>query len=407
MELPESVDVKVAEADRQWTIVAEVGGFSRELRVRVLDDTLDAFKVITPADKDEADTVWKFDMMGKLGVSQHNMCSCSVTVLGDLLFVNTSNGVDETEEKVAAPDAPSFLALDKHTGEVVWTDNSPGPNILHGQWSSPAAAVLGGVPQVIFAAGDGWVFSFRAERGQGGKPELLWQFDTNPKESKWVVGGTGDRKDVIATPTIYDGLVYVAGGHDPEFGEGDTSLWCIDPTKRGDVSPQLAVKADDHAVMLPRRRAQAVIPTQGEEAIDNPNSAVIWEYRGHDRNGDGEFDFDEKMHCTTGAAVIKNDLLFIADFAGLLHCLDAKTAQVHWTYDTMAHVWGTVTIADNRVYVGDEDGDVCVFELKAEPHEPISEQTMEDSLYTSPTVANGVLYIASNRRVFAIQASAD
>ncbi len=40
--------------------------------------------------------IWSFDMMKELGTSQHNMCSCSVTALGDLLFVNTGNGVDES-----------------------------------------------------------------------------------------------------------------------------------------------------------------------------------------------------------------------------------------------------------------------------------------------------------------------
>lgn len=44
--------------------------------------------------KQEADVVWSFNMMEELGISQHNMCSCSVTCAGDLLFVNTSNGVD-------------------------------------------------------------------------------------------------------------------------------------------------------------------------------------------------------------------------------------------------------------------------------------------------------------------------
>src|SRR4030095_4414206 len=33
-------------------------------------------------EKHEADVVWKFDMMGKLGVSQHKMCAWSVTVSG-------------------------------------------------------------------------------------------------------------------------------------------------------------------------------------------------------------------------------------------------------------------------------------------------------------------------------------
>ena len=53
------------------------------------------FKEEPNDNKDEADVIWKLDMMSKLGVSQHNMCSCSVTCVGDLLFVNTSNGVDD------------------------------------------------------------------------------------------------------------------------------------------------------------------------------------------------------------------------------------------------------------------------------------------------------------------------
>ncbi len=39
--------------------------------------------------------------------------------------------------------------MNKNTGKVLWTDRSPGKNILHGQWSSPAVAELGGVAQAI------------------------------------------------------------------------------------------------------------------------------------------------------------------------------------------------------------------------------------------------------------------
>ena len=92
----------------------------------------------------EADVIWVYDMMRELGVSQHNMCSCSVTAVGDVLLVNTSNGLDESHINLPAPDAPSFIALDKNTGKLLWSDASPGENILHGQWSSPTYAVLGG-----------------------------------------------------------------------------------------------------------------------------------------------------------------------------------------------------------------------------------------------------------------------
>ena len=83
-----------------------------------------------------------------------------MTAVGDLLLISTSNGSDPHKKNVAAPEAPSFIALDKRTGKLVWADSSPGMNILHGQWSIPAYAVLGGVPQVMFAGGDGWLYSF-------------------------------------------------------------------------------------------------------------------------------------------------------------------------------------------------------------------------------------------------------
>ena len=72
----------------------------------------------------EADVVWSYNMMDRLGVSQHNMCSCSVTAAGDILFVNTSNGQDVEHNYIPAPEAPSFFAMDKNTGKVLWTDNS-------------------------------------------------------------------------------------------------------------------------------------------------------------------------------------------------------------------------------------------------------------------------------------------
>ena len=305
MELPESVKVTAVTAGKKWRLDAQVEGADREIQVAVQGPKLSAFKVVSPADKHEADAIWRFDMMAKLRVSQHNMCSCSVTAVGDILFVNTSNGVDEAHISCPSPDAPSFIAMNKNTGEVYWTDGSPGENILHGQWSSPAAGSLGGVQQVIFGGGDGWVYSFQADEGKDGKPVLLWKFDANPKESEWILGGSGTRNNIIATPVIYDGLVYVAVGQDPEHGEGVGHLWCIDPTKRGDVSPTLAVKANDNSTVIPHRREQAVKPELGEAAIANPNSAAVWEYSEYDQNGDDEIDFEEEMHRSCGTVAIQ------------------------------------------------------------------------------------------------------
>lgn len=391
---------------KKWILKGKVDGNNREVQISLQGPRLSFFKVITPADKDEADTIWVFDMMKELGTSQHNMCSCSVTALGDILFVNTSNGVDEAHISIPAPDAPSFIAMDKNTGEVLWTDNSPGKNILHGQWSSPTVAVLGGVPQVIFGGGDGWLYSFKADRGKDGKPELLWKFDANPKNTILELGGRGTRNDIISTPVVYDGKVYFATGQDPEHGEGVGILWCLDPTKRGDVSEELAVKRDDPKAILPVKRIQAVVESEGDVAIPNPNSAVIWKYDTFDANGDGKIDFEETFHRSISTVAIKDDLLFIPDFSGLFHCVDAQTGKPYWTYDMLAAAWGSPMIANGHVYVGDEDGDIAIFELKKEAHDPVAEINMNNSVYSTPIFANGVLWIANKDHIFAIQEEA-
>jgi outer membrane protein assembly factor BamB len=412
-------DAAVKPPLKKWTFSALVNDRPRDLYLELRGSRLSAFKIVTPDDEEEADVVWSLDMMKELGVSQHNMCTCAPTAWGDTLFICTSNGLDESHRLAPAPRAPSFLALDKHTGKVLWTDNSPGANIQHGQWSSAAVGVLGGVPQVIFPGGDGWVYSFHAAAWQDGKPILLWKFDTNPKEAVLELGGRGTRNEPFALPVIYDGLVYVTTGQDPEHGEGIGMLWCIDPTKRGDISAELAVRADDHQTVLPHKRIRAVDPKQGEAAIANPNSGVVWKYDRQDWDRDGMIDeFYEQFHRSISSVVVKNDILFAVDYAGLCHCLSAETGQVYWTGDLLSEVWGTPLIVGQHIYIGDGDGEIAIFDLHPDPKrslvkskvgwEPQRRIDMGNTICASPIFANGVLYVATRNRLVAIaEAAAD
>lgn len=355
---------------------------------------------------DEADVIWLYDMMGEQGVSQHNMCSCSVTCQGDILFVNTSNGLDASHINLPAPNAPSFMAMNRDTGKVLWTDKSPGTNILHGQWSSPTFAEIAGVPQVIFGGGDGWLYSFAPEGDGKGSSKLLWKFDCNPKDSKWVLGGSGTRNNIIATPVIYDNLLYLAVGQDPEHGEGIGNMYCLNPAgAEGDVSPTLVIDKDGNPV--PHRRLQALDADEGEKEIPNEKSIVVWHFDELDANNDGEIDYEEEMHRACGTATIKDDLLYIADFSGIVYCLDAKAADkdkkptLYWTYDMFSPAWGSPLVVDGKVYIGDEDGDLSIFEHSKEMKQ-INEIYMEDSIKSTPIVANNVLYIMTLNTLYAI-----
>lgn len=345
--------------------------------------------------KNEADVVWAFNMMENLDVRQHNMCSCSVTCAGDLLFVNTSNGVDEGHINLPAQDAASFICMDRKTGKVLWTDSTPGANVLHGQWSSPAYAVLGGQAQVLFGGGDGWLYSFDPA-GDDGKSKLLWKFDCNPKDSFYELGAGATRNHVIATPVVYDGLVYVGVGEDPEHGEGKGHLWCIDPTKRGDVSPTLVYNTADPKTPIDHKRLQALVAKDGDFERDNPNSAAVWHYVGNDPSN-----FESTMHRTCGTVAIKDDLLFVSDFSGVFHCLDAKTGKAHWTFDMFSASWASPLIVEDRVYISDEDGYIRIFKV-ADEEELIGEMSMDSAVYTTPVVANSTLFVSNRNRLYAI-----
>src|SRR5262249_30693533 len=150
---------------------------------------------------------WKLDMIGKLGVFPHNLAVCSPLVVGDAVFVVTGNGVDEGHLNVPHPEAPSFLAVNKKTGKVLWKCNAPtarlaearnrgeaidiaklkdsGQLLMHGQWSNPVYAEAEAKPQIMFPGGDGWIYSFNPRTG-----DLIWKFDCNPKDSIYRLGPT-------------------------------------------------------------------------------------------------------------------------------------------------------------------------------------------------------------------------
>lgn len=295
----------------------------------------------TPTD---ADFIWELDMMKDLGVFPHNMAACSPLLVGDILFVVTANGVDEGHINIPAPEAPSFIAIDKTTGKLLWKRNDPGRNIMHGQWANAAYAVIGGKPQVIFPGGDGWLRALDPATG-----ELLWECDCNPKDSKYELGGTGTRNDFIGTPVVYQDKIYIGVGQDPEHFSGIGHFWCIDPTKAdkpgADISPEVG--------------------KWGEPGKPNPNSGIVWHYGGADTRKYVPRDFT--FGRTMSTAAIVDDIVYIAELQGFLHCLDAKTGKKFWQFDVKGAVWGSPYYVDGKVFLATEGGDLFVFKHDKQP----------------------------------------
>jgi HEAT repeat protein/outer membrane protein assembly factor BamB len=301
-------------------------------------------------DNAAADIVWELDMCG-LGVFPHEACNSEVLPVGDLLIVSTSNGQNEGHTRVPSPRAPSLIAVDKRSGEVVWRAIGPGEQVLHGQWSSPVAANVNGRIQVLFGGGDGWLRSYDAASGHE-----VWRVDGNPKDARFLPRpGVLSRSSIIASPVFADDRVFVAMGLSPGHDNGPSLIHAISPNGQGDVT----------------------------------ESRLLWTSR--------------EVGRVVGTPIVKDGLLYVGDLGGTVHCLDAATGAHVWKHETNGAIWGSLLLAGDRLYVGNVEGSMTV--LRAGRREQLLGQIeMDAPLYSPPAVIGDALYLATANRLYLIAA---
>jgi len=307
---------------------------------------------------------WRFDMREELGVFPHDTSASGPVIVGDTLFVATSNGVDWGHTNIPAPTAPSLIALDKNTGKLVGEESAGvSKRVFHGSWSTPAAGVVGGKSVVVFAGGDGWCYGFDPKpkedpEGLAVLPEL-WRFDGNPphyrkKNGRLLKYATHDGpSEFIGTPVLVGDRVFAAIGQDPQHGGGPGNLTVIDVSRRkGDLT----------------------------------RKGRVWTYEGLGR--------------TMSSVAVHDGLVYAADFDGHLHCLDEKTGKLQWMHDTKSHVWGSPFVADGKVWLGNEDGQLTTF-AAARTLQVLATSQARAPIFSTPVVANGALYVTTQAHLYA------
>ena len=360
----------------------------------------------------EADVVWRLDMIKQLGVTPFDTCfnvrGNSVCIDGDIVFAVTGHSMKlQKHRKILNPNAPSFIAVDKNTGKLLWSDSSSSRNAKDQQTGTPTCARLGGVPQVIFPGGDGWLYSFDIRDVRRGKAEPLWKFDCNPKDSSWTWNSTNLRSSVLGAVTVDTGRVFVCVGRTKDH-ERPGRVWCIDPTKRGDVSPELVFNKAAPNVLIADKVPVACDQQAGDFTRPNPNSAAIWQYTGRDKNGNGNLAIDERMNSSVSRVIVHDDLVFACDGAAILHCVDANTGKMHWSYDLLAASTSAPVVSEDYVFTMSEDGEVLVFGLSKDPKvampggKPIHRIHAPATITASSAIDKNVLYILSSETLYAI-----
>ncbi len=325
-------------------------------------------KPLVPGDKD-ADIVWLYDMAGRSGVYPHNASNCSILIHGDLLYICTGNGVEWTHEKVPKPGAPTLIVLDKKTGKLLARDDfGIGPDIIHGQWSSPSMGRVGGKPRIFLGGGNGYVYAFEplttggpAGSGASDKPALLknvWKFNGHPlaqtQDDVPVEHGYDCTSyEVFSMPVFYNDRIYVTVSQDPWYKKKLGWLVCIDAAGKGDVT----------------------------------RSGLVWSYK--------------QTGASLSTVSIADGLVYVADYAGKLHCLDTETGKPYWVHEAGGEIWSSTLVADGKVYLG--TGRQLFWVLAhGKQLKVINRIRMRDKVFTTPAAANGVLFVTTNKHLYAV-----
>ena len=346
--LPSTTSVPSVEDDRLYYVTAECQ--LRSLDTKGFNDGENdgPYQEEVFKDKAAADIIWQLDMPA-LGVFPHEACNSEVLPLGDLLLVSTSNGQNEGHTRVPSPRAPSLIAVNKRSGELVWRAVGPGAQVLHGDWSSPVAGEVNGRIQVFHGGGDGVLRAYDAESGQE-----VWRFDGNPKDARWLPrAGVFSRSSIIASPAFADGRVFIAMGQSPGHFNAPSFVYAISPNGRGDVT----------------------------------KSGLLWTSR--------------EVGRVVGTPIVKDGLLYVGDLAGTVHCLDAATGEHLWKHETNDAIWGCFLLAGDRLYAGNAEGLMTVLRA-GRRKELLGQIEMDSPLYARPTAVGDTLFLATANRLYLI-----
>jgi PQQ-like domain len=155
-------------------------------------------------------------------------------------------------------------------------------------------------------------------------------------------------------------------------------LICLDVAGTGDVSPKNLDGKD------PANKGSALVWAFGGRVMPVPK-------KGRKAN----------FGRTVSTCAIHDGLVYISEEGGYMNCLDAKTGQLYWQDDVRAGVWGSPYYADGRVFLGTEDHEVLVY-AHGKERKQLAKIDMDEAIHSTPVVANGVLYISTWSKLYAI-----
>ncbi len=233
--------------------------------------------------------------------------------------------------------------------------------------------------------------------------QIILALDAKTGEQKWKVDrpgyGKGESPDTYASAFIWEGEggpLLVAHGNDYCTGhklEDGAEVWRVaglNPTTRGDwrfvasplVTPNLIV-----APSCKNGPTVAFNPVGAKGIIDG--KAELWRF---------------KSTPDVVSPLLIDDIVYLVD--GALTAVDAKSGQMIYRKDLAKQIYrGNMVAADGKIYVVGRDGIGQVIQAGKE-FKLLATNELKDTVYASPAISNGKIYIRTAGTLYCIGAKA-
>ncbi|WP_255192526.1 PQQ-binding-like beta-propeller repeat protein [Natronobeatus ordinarius] len=242
----------------------------------------------------------------------------------------------------------------------------------------------------LTAAGTVGALAFSSTTGARESPETqasdagekLWSFETDFGVMK-------------SGPTIVDGTVYV--------GTRDGVLYVFDATTgekqwefltEGIINPSPTV-IDDTVYIASNDNSVYALPVDPEwEDGSAEEGDYLWRFETDER----DIHYEDLNHIW-GSPTVLDGTVYVGNNSGFVYAIDAETGEQEWRFDEPKD-WITTspTVVDGTVYIGAgwDETDKHLYAIDAETGEEEWRFQAEGDIASSATVADGTVYVGSH-----------
>jgi eukaryotic-like serine/threonine-protein kinase len=174
----------------------------------------------------------------------------------------------------------------------------------------------------------------------------LYAINANDGTLKWK---TTDNKRVQSNPTVFNNTVYFCGSSTRE----KTYLYAAEAST-GKLKWSFDVNAKSSPTIV---NGILYIGTNSDLlAIDAEKGTQIWAYR------DGLFDY---MSCGDSSPFVDNGIVYIGGSGNdKVYAIDAKLGTLKWTFSTGDNISSSPTVANGTIYIGCDNGYLYALDSK-------------------------------------------